>query len=173
MALPVITLSSTDTVLSMLTGGTANLKLETDLNFPSVPAIVTLTLQATGLIPGIDFDMPQFTWVDSGAYYTGTYDIAYDDITTLVPLIFTITPIRNSQYGTLVGNIEIIATADYDVDVAAHDEDYTLVGIWRLTYLMELQPPSRRCMRSKVTRWSWLLRQRPALLILDTTRSPG
>ena len=115
MATPTFQITSSSLNLNIISGQTAQLVLNTDINPPSTPSPITVTLQVTGLVPNVDFSMPNFTWVNAGTYWQGTYSINYNAISPTSPLSFTLTPLNNSQYGNVLGTITLVAATGYTV----------------------------------------------------------
>lgn len=125
---PVLSIASTAATMNSVTMTNGNIVISTDIVLPSPPATYTITLQVTGFTPGVDFDIFGFTWVDHTTYWTGTRDIDYLDLSPTNPITFAVLVKNNSQYNTVNGNFEIVATADYNVDAVNYNVDMFING---------------------------------------------
>ena len=123
----VLQLSSASYNINPITGEQGNIVISQDVAFTGTPSTITLTVQVSGLVPNVDFNMPDFTWVNAGVYWTGTYTINYNDISPTSPLTFPVTPIINSQYGNVLGTFTLVAATGYTVG-ASYQVNFDLQG---------------------------------------------
>ena len=123
----VLQLSSASYNINPITVEQGNIVISQDVAFTGTPSTITLTVQVSGLVPNVDFNMPDFTWVNAGVYWTGTYTINYNDISPTSPLTFPVTPIINSQYGNVLGTFTLVAATGYTVG-ASYQVNFDLQG---------------------------------------------
>jgi|GEM_PF-4563762 len=64
----VLQLSSASYNINPITGEQGNIVISQDVAFTGTPSTITLTVQVSGLVPNVDFNMPDFTWVNAGVY---------------------------------------------------------------------------------------------------------
>jgi hypothetical protein len=133
-----LSIRSTSALSNKAEGVVGNVTIYADRSFadPS-PSTLDITLQVRGYVPGVDFllsnsnvgTVDNFTWTEvSDGVWDGIQTIPYTSLNPSNPMVIYVIPLALSQIGNVVGVIELVATAIYDVSIAEYEIIYVIEG---------------------------------------------